>query len=670
MKANSTIYVTPKMGSGGVNLRSQPVIDPMTRVGGLPEGARLELDEAGVDWHACKVYVSKDVADIVGEHFVTLKPNWTSINIRLVPVLNDATDVGDLNSGMQLERLGAVGDWWVARVYASAQFLDIASDANVGLASTMAAPATILMTEDELKTISLAPAQQRGVPAGFSQDAITAAKTWNSYGGMIELLSNRLGIDPASAVGVIAVESGGNAFGADGRMIIRFENHVFWNNWGQQNAEIFNQLFSFNGATPWQGHKYRNSPNTPWQEVHTGQQFSEWNALGVASGLSDHAAKLSISMGMAQIMGFNFKVIGYNSVEDMFNAFASDVKLQLLGVFSFIAADPSMLKALRQNDYRTFARLYNGPGQPEFYANVISVIRDAFNSLTTTRGVVRSVVSASTKTSVTRAAAVAVRGIAVPSIRLPSTVRTASASIVPRVKRINLKSGAAEDWLAQAQRAARKSPRALVFQSRPKTRGAAATTTAMIALTYLHAYMNIRPVDSNACGQAAIATILDFHGKDPFGLSRSKVDAVDGKLYWDDGAVIDAVIAAGFGPDTPRGLFGSTPSRLQGALAHFGLNAQVTYNVAANTDAAWQTLQAFVAQGRPAPVLVDCTNIGGPKFGLHWAIVYRIENDQVYLGNWRSEPFPRQVFMNAWKCSFIPAFVRDYHLCAIYATGA
>lgn len=669
MKTNSAIYVTPKLGSGGVNLRSQPAIDPTTRVGGLPEGARLELDEAGADWHTCKVYVAKDVADLVGEHFVTLKPNWTSINIRSVPVLNDATDVGDLNSGMRLERLGAVGDWWVARVYATAQFLDIASDAHAGLAPTVAAPSTILISEDELKTLSLVPAQQRGVPAGFSQNAITAAKMWNSYGSMIELLSSRLGIDPASAVGVIAVESGGNAFGTDGRMTIRCENHIFWSQWGQQNADIFNQLFSFNGATPWQGHKYRNSPNMAWQDVHTGQQSSEWSVFGVASGLNEHAAKLSISMGMAQIMGFNFKATGYNSVEDMFNAFASDVKLQLLGLFSFIAADLSMVKALRQNDYRTFARLYNGPGQPEFYANLITAIRDAFNSLTTTRGVVRSVVSSSTKASTTRAASAAVRGVVAPSIRLPSTVRMTSAPIVPRVKRINLKNRAAEDWLAQAQRAARKSPRALVIQPHPQTRGVAATT-ATAALTYLHAYMNIRPVDSNACGQAAIATILDFHGKDPFGLSRSKVDAVDGKLYWDDSAAIDAVIAAGFGPDTPRGLFGSTPSRLQGALAHFGLNAQVTYNTAANADAAWQTLQTFVAQGRPVPVLVDCTNIGGPKFGLHWAITYRIENNQVYLGNWRSEPFPRQVFMDAWKCSFIPGFVRDYHLCAIYATGA
>ena len=116
-------------------------------------------------------------------------------------------------------------------------------------------------------------------------------------------------------------------------------------------------------------------------------------------------------------------------------------------------------------------------------------------------------------------------------------------------------------------------------------------------------------------------TILDFHGKDPFHLARSKSDAIDDKLYWDDGAVIDEVIAAGFGPDTPRGLFGSTPSCLHGALTHFGLNTELTYSVAAKAEDAWQTLRAFVAQGRPAPVLVDCTNIGGPKFGLHWAIV-------------------------------------------------
>jgi len=40
-------------------------------------------------------------------------------------------------------------------------------------------------------------------------------------------------------------------------------------------------------------------------------------------------------------------------------------------------------------------------------------------------------------------------------------------------------------------------------------------------LDYVHAYRNYRPdVDWNTCGQAAIATITDFWGINPWGLSR------------------------------------------------------------------------------------------------------------------------------------------------------
>jgi hypothetical protein len=35
-------------------------------------------------------------------------------------------------------------------------------------------------------------------------------------------------IDAAIAVAVLAVEAGGRAFGGDGRMIIRLENHIFY----------------------------------------------------------------------------------------------------------------------------------------------------------------------------------------------------------------------------------------------------------------------------------------------------------------------------------------------------------------------------------------------------------------------------------------------------------
>jgi hypothetical protein len=48
---------------------------------------------------------------------------------------------------------------------------------------------------------------------------------------------------------------------------------------------------------------------------------------------------------------------------------------------------------------------------------------------------------------------------------------------------------------------------------------------------YLHCYRNSRPgVDWNTCGQAAISTIADYWGRNPYGLPRNTRDSSNG-LY-------------------------------------------------------------------------------------------------------------------------------------------
>jgi N-acetylmuramidase len=58
------------------------------------------------------------------------------------------------------------------------------------------------------------------------------ANAWNKYGGFLAPLSSQLNVDPGAALAVLAIESSGRGIGADGRMIIRFENHLFFNRWG------------------------------------------------------------------------------------------------------------------------------------------------------------------------------------------------------------------------------------------------------------------------------------------------------------------------------------------------------------------------------------------------------------------------------------------------------
>ena len=62
----------------------------------------------------------------------------------------------------------------------------------------------------------------------------------------------------------------------------------------------------------------------------------------------------------------------------------------MLSLFSFIAADGNLVRALQQNDLVTFARGYNGPGQAERYADLIAAVQAAFDGLVVQRAFKRS----------------------------------------------------------------------------------------------------------------------------------------------------------------------------------------------------------------------------------------------------------------------------------------
>lgn len=199
----------------------------------------------------------------------------------------------------------------------------------------------------------------------------------------------------------------------------------------------------------------------------------------------------------------------------------------------------------------------------------------------------------------------------------------------------------------------------------PKSPKAAMAAPSAQRPVTLHAYVNRRPQDWNTCGQAAIATILDFHGRDPFGLSRPRHGA-DGTPRWDDGEIIDALVNAGHGPDVVFGL-GSTGGRIRDALTAYGLSAEVGWSglFSGGWQDQWRTLRSSLELGRPVPVCVDLGALGGDWYTAHWAIAYRLVNDTVHLGNC---PWAPQVqvdrFLHAWHCWFLPI---GFNHCGVYA---
>jgi hypothetical protein len=163
-----------------------------------------------------------------------------------------------------------------------------------------------------------------------TQKIVESAKKW--------------GIPPAVALAIADVESGGSSgFAKDGRMIIRFEPHIFDN---------YNQ--------------------TP-VETKRGGQSAEWGNYERAAKIDTTAAKKSISMGMFQVMGFNHKVVGFPTVDAMFDAYSKSQDAQILGFFEFcskVSGDErqggpqiKLDKAAREGNFLAFARGYNGRGQ-------------------------------------------------------------------------------------------------------------------------------------------------------------------------------------------------------------------------------------------------------------------------------------------------------------------
>ena len=166
------------------------------------------------------------------------------------------------------------------------------------------------------------------------------------YAPVISSQSARLGIPPAAAAAVISIESGGRGFGKDGRLLIRFEPHVFHNRTAGKTTAGF---------------------DVP--DSHA-SQAAEYEAFGQAKTLNEDAAYKSISMGAGQIMGFNAQRVGYSSAKAMYDAFQTSLQAQLEGIFEFIRTDSKLLQAVRNSDWTTFAERYNGSGQHGYDAKL------------------------------------------------------------------------------------------------------------------------------------------------------------------------------------------------------------------------------------------------------------------------------------------------------------
>lgn len=155
-------------------------------------------------------------------------------------------------------------------------------------------------------------------------------------------LAKSLGIELATIKAVIAVESSGSWLQKDGRPIIRFESHIF--------SDLTNNLYD-KDYPKISSKRYNPSLNLSSSE-------KEYSRFDIAKNLNQTAALKSASYGAFQIMGFNHAIVGFKNVQDFYQAMHSP-KEQLKAFGQFLINN-SLVKSLRNKDWKGFAYSYNG----------------------------------------------------------------------------------------------------------------------------------------------------------------------------------------------------------------------------------------------------------------------------------------------------------------------
>lgn len=152
----------------------------------------------------------------------------------------------------------------------------------------------------------------------------------------IKSLARKYDITYAQLKAVLGVESGGLGFATDtGKIIIQFEP-----SWFKRKAPY--------------------TPSGKWSQNGVERQSKEWIAFNDAFAKNPNAAMESTSIGLMQVMGFHYKLLGFKTVGEMWDfAKVSEANQLELGL-RFIKSNPKMYKALQTNDFATFAYYYNG----------------------------------------------------------------------------------------------------------------------------------------------------------------------------------------------------------------------------------------------------------------------------------------------------------------------
>lgn len=161
------------------------------------------------------------------------------------------------------------------------------------------------------------------------------------------------GLEPAVLLAVKYVEVGSsNGFYHDGRPVILFEGHIFYQQLKIRVSSIELQKLMA---------KYPTLIYPTWTNKYYQGGMKECDRLEAAAKINREAALMSCSWGLCQIMGFNYIQCGCKTIQEFVNAMYKSTDKQLELWVKFLKSG-RYLEKLKKHDWEGFAKAYNGPG--------------------------------------------------------------------------------------------------------------------------------------------------------------------------------------------------------------------------------------------------------------------------------------------------------------------
>lgn len=163
-----------------------------------------------------------------------------------------------------------------------------------------------------------------------------------------------LNVDPATIKAVREVETGNkNGFLSIDKPIILFEGHIFWD-----------QLKKYGLKPEDYETGNRDILYKTWTKKYYRGGQGEYERLNRAIQIHQGAALKSTSWGLFQIMGFNHNACGCRDIYEFVEEMKKNERTQLKLFTRFIKSN-GLDKYLRNQDWASFAKYYNGPAYTE-----------------------------------------------------------------------------------------------------------------------------------------------------------------------------------------------------------------------------------------------------------------------------------------------------------------